>query len=63
MSQTTKQHLLERAAKLLGHDELAGLLHTAPSLLQAWINGQATMPERKLIALIDILDDISGFKK
>ena len=45
--------------KLLGHDQLASQLNTAPSLLQAWMTGQATMPDRKLIALADILDEIS----
>lgn len=57
---TTKQVLLRRAAALIGHEELAARLEVPSALLESWIGGQATMPDRKLIALTKILDEIAG---
>lgn len=56
MAETTKQRLLKEAAKLLGHDELAAQLRVPRELLDAWMRGLATMPDRKLLALADLLD-------
>src|SRR5688572_14422223 len=52
--------LLRKAAALVGHDELAAALKVPRSLLDAWMNGQATMPDRKLTLLADFLDGISN---
>jgi len=49
---------LERALKALGPEELATRLQSPPELIQTWINGHATMPERKFLRLIDVLDEI-----
>jgi len=49
---------LERALKALGPDELSARLQAPPELIQTWINGHATMPERKFLRLIDLLDEI-----
>ena len=49
---------LERALKALGPDELSTRLQAPPELIQTWINGHATMPERKFLRLIDLLDEI-----
>jgi len=49
---------LERALKTLGPDELSSRLQVPPELIQTWINGHATMPERKFLRLIDLLDEI-----
>jgi hypothetical protein len=49
---------LERALKALGPEELATRLQAPPELIQTWINGHATMPERKFLRLVDVLDDI-----
>ena len=49
---------LERALKALGPDELSARLQAPPELIQTWINGHATMPERKFLRLIDVLDEI-----
>lgn len=53
---TTTQRLLRKAADLLGEQELAIVLKVPPHLLQAWMSGHATMPDRKLMLLIDALD-------
>jgi hypothetical protein len=57
---TTKQRMLEQAAKHLGREELAGRLNVPESLLQAWIDGHASMPERKLLTLADLLEELSA---
>ncbi len=49
---------LERALKALGPDVLSARLQAPPELIQTWINGHATMPERKFLRLIDLLDEI-----
>ena len=49
---------LERALKSLGPDELSTRLKVPPELIQTWINGHATMPERKFLTLVDLLDEI-----
>jgi hypothetical protein len=55
-----RPELLRKAAALVGHDALAAALKVPPSLLDAWINGQATMPDRKLSLLADYLDGLSN---
>ena len=37
-------------------DELAIALKVPSSLLEAWMSGHATMPDRKLMLLIDVLE-------
>jgi len=49
---------LERALKALGPDELSARLNAPPELIQTWINGHATMPERKFLSLVDVLEEI-----
>lgn len=56
MAESTKQRLLKEAAKLLGKDELAAQLRVPQQLLDAWMRGLATMPDRKLLQLADLLD-------
>jgi hypothetical protein len=51
--------MLERAAKHLGREQLAARLNVPESLLQVWIDGHASMPERKLLALADLLEELS----
>jgi hypothetical protein len=50
--------VLERALKAMGPDRLSARLNAPPDLIQAWINGHATMPGRKFLALVDIIDEI-----
>jgi hypothetical protein len=49
---------LERALRALGPEALATRLQSPPELIQTWINGHATMPERKFLRLVDVLDEI-----
>jgi hypothetical protein len=49
---------LERALKALGPDGLSARLQVPPELIQTWINGHATMSERKFLRLIDVLGEI-----
>jgi hypothetical protein len=53
---STTQRLLRKAADLLGTDELAIALKVPRHLLDAWMSGHASMPDRKLLLLIDALD-------
>jgi len=50
---------LEKALQALGPDELSARLSAPPELIQTWINGHATMPERKFMRLVDVLQEIS----
>ena len=63
VAETTKQVLLRRAAALVGEEELAVGLKVPRSLLQAWMSGHATMPERKLLMLVDFLDKVGRPEK
>jgi hypothetical protein len=63
MSQATKRTLLQRSAKLLGKDELAARLGVPKHLLDVWLRGLATMPDRKLLPLADLLDKLADSKK
>ena len=58
MSRETKQELLKRAAELVGREELAARLNVPVTLLDVWMRGLATMPDRKLLPLADLLDDL-----
>jgi hypothetical protein len=63
VAETAKQQVLRKAADLVGREELAGLLKVPPATLDAWVRGVATMPDRKLRLLGEILDDMSGPKQ
>ncbi len=60
VTQTTKQHLLRKAAGLMGKEELAERLDVSQSLLEKWIDGDAVMPDRKLLKLANVLDAWGG---
>jgi hypothetical protein len=49
---------LERALRALGAEELSARLQVPPDLIRTWINGHATMPDRKFLRLIDLLGEI-----
>lgn len=59
MPEARKQDLLRRAAKLVGADDLAQALKVPRHLLEAWMNGNATVPARKLVALADYMEEIT----
>lgn len=58
VDQTVTKRALGRALKLLGPDELSKRLGAPPELIQTWLNGHATVPERKVMALIDLIDQM-----
>jgi ribosome-binding protein aMBF1 (putative translation factor) len=54
-----KRYLLERAAKLMGRDQLAQRLGIPSAVFEDWIRGDATMPDGKLMELARVLDMVS----
>lgn len=58
--QTTRQDLLRKAVTLIGREELAEKLGVPTHLLDAWIDGKASMPDRKLVQLANVLDQFSS---
>ncbi len=58
-----KQRLLKQAATVVGHENLAKRLNVPASLLDARIRGLATMPNRKLLPLADLLETLALPKK
>ena len=58
-----KQQLVKSAADLVGRNELAMHFGIAESLLDAWIRGDATMPDGKLLILATLLDKVASAKK
>ena len=62
MDLTTKQRLLKRAVMLVGRDAVAARLNVPPALLDVWLRGLATMPDRKLWPLADLIDALGDAK-
>jgi transcriptional regulator with XRE-family HTH domain len=63
VTETTKQRLLQQAAKLVGREELAARLRVPINLLEAWLQGSASMPDRKLVQLAEVLDQFGRAEK
>jgi hypothetical protein len=59
VSEETKRALLSKAAGHFGVTPLAMYLKVPDGQLAAWIAGHASMPDRKLLALIDLLDKVA----
>ena len=55
MAATDKQRLLKQAAELFGQKALAAGLNVSEALLDAWIKGDATMPDGQLLRLAQVL--------
>ena len=58
MGKATRQALLRKAADLVGTEKLAARLRVPTTLLDVWLRGLATMPDRKLLLLADLLEDL-----
>ena len=56
MSEDAKQRLLREGVRLVGMEELAAQLGSPVSLVDAWIRGMASMPDRKFLLLADLID-------
>ena len=58
MTEEMKRALLSKAAARFGVMPLAKQLNVPDGQLAAWISGHASMPDRKLLPLIDLLDKV-----
>ena len=56
----TTQRLLGIGVRRFGRDELARRLKAAPRLLDAWMTGNAAMPDRKVLSLVDLIDELGA---
>ena len=61
--QTPLQNLLRRAAARIGMRALAARMDVQESLLEAWMNGQATMPAKKILLLAGIIEELGDEQK
>jgi hypothetical protein len=59
MGETTKKAMLKRAVERAGMDAVSKRLGAPASLIDDWIKGMATMPDRKFLALVDIIDELN----
>ncbi len=51
---------LQRAENILGMRELARRLKATEHTVMGWRDGHASMPERKFLALVDLLDEVDS---
>ena len=58
MSDTVRPRLLKYAEERLGRTELALQLKVSEAAVEAWIQGAATMPNRKVLILADLIDSL-----
>ena len=56
VEKSKKQRLLKEAVDRFGKDEVAKSLRAPRALVEAWLQGHASMPDRKLLQLADLLD-------
>lgn len=49
---------LQRAVSAFGIAAVSNRLNAPASLIRDWMNGHATMPERKTSALLDLIGEI-----
>jgi hypothetical protein len=57
MSKQTRQRLLELMVARIGAPKLAFRLQVPPGILRDWIDGKSAVPDAKVIALIDLIDE------
>ena len=60
MSRSTRQRLLELMMARIGKSALAVRLDVPCAILLDWLSGYSVMPDSKLIALIDLIDETGG---
>lgn len=54
----TRKRLLALAAERIGKEALSEKLNAPVHLIEAWISGHATMPDRKLMDLARIIEQL-----
>lgn len=57
MSKQTRQRLLELMVARIGTAKLAFRLQVPSGILRDWIDGKSEVPDAKVIALIDLIDE------
>lgn len=63
MPDTTKQELLRRAVDFAGLHDVARALAASPELVEAWMTGQPSMPDGKLLMLAAFLESQASPKR
>jgi hypothetical protein len=58
MSEETKRAMLSQAAARFGVMPLARRLHVRDGEVAAWLTGHAPMPDRNLLPLVALLDNL-----
>jgi hypothetical protein len=56
VSEDTKRALLSLAANRLGVSPLAKALKVSDGLVAAWLSGHASIPDRQLLLLADLIE-------
>jgi hypothetical protein len=59
MAESVRQQILRGAVQALGREELSGRLNVPAALLDSWLLGMASMPDRKFTLLTDVLDQFA----
>jgi hypothetical protein len=60
VADNTRLRLLKLAVKRYGRDELAKRLRIGPEQIDDWVNGERTVPNTKILAVIDLLDRLGA---
>ena len=63
VEKAAKQALLQKVADLVGQDMVAARLRVPMTLLDVWMRGLASIPDRKVIPLADLLDEFDESNK
>jgi hypothetical protein len=63
VSQTTRQELLRRAVELIGKKDVAIRLGVTQGVLDGWLTGYLLMPDRKFLALAELLEKFGDRSK
>ena len=58
MRDTTKQELLRSAVDSAGLRDVSRVTMASPDVVEGWTNGQASMPEGKLLLLAVFLENL-----
>jgi hypothetical protein len=58
-----RQHILERAGRLMGHSKLAAGLKVSREELEDWIDGRKPIPSTKLGPLAELLAQFAEEKR
>ena len=60
MRDTTKQELLRSAVDSAGLRDVSRVTMASPDVVEGWMNGQASMPDGKLLVLAVFLEELGA---